>query len=217
MDQLELEVSQRDILGKKVRFLRRQGLTPAHLFGPGIDSVSLQCETANLKQVLAQAGQTTLINLKVNNEKRPRTVMIREVQTASLKGELLHVDFYQVTMTEVVKVEVPIVLVGEAPATKSKENTLVHELNSLTIECLPAKIPNSIELDLISLTEPNQALRVKDIELDSEITVLNDPEVVLVTIAKRRVEKIEEAVVAEEVEAVEAPEEAEAAPAPEEE
>jgi len=206
MEQIELKVTNREALGKKVRFLRRQGITPVHLFGPGIESASLQCETTNLKRVLAEAGQTTLINLKVNNEKRPRTVMVREIQTAPLKGELLHVDFYQVQMTEMVKVDVPIVLVGEAPAARSKENTLIQALNSLTVQCLPTKMPSRIELDLTPLTEPEQALRVKDIELDEEVTVINDPEQVLVKISSRPIEKIEEAVVAEEVEEVEAPE-----------
>ena len=205
MEQIELNVTNREALGKKVRFLRRQGITPVHLFGAGIESASLQCETANLKRVLAEAGQTTLINLKVNNEKRPRTVMVREIQTAPLRRELLHVDFYQVQMTEMVKVDVPIVLVGEAPATRSKENTLIQALNSLTVQCLPAKMPNSIELDITSLTEPEQALRVKDIELDEEVTFINDPEQVLVIISSRPIEKLEEPVVAE-VEEVEAPE-----------
>ena len=209
MDQIELKVSKRETLGKKVRFLRRQGITPVHLFGRGIESLALQCDTTNLKQVLAEAGQTALVNLKVGGEKSPRTVMVREVQTLSLESELLHVDFYQVEMAELIKVEVPVVLVGEAPALKSKEFMLTHELNTLSVECLPAKIPASIEVDLSSLTEPDQALRVKDIEMDKEVTVLNDPELVLARIRPRPVERVEEPVaVAEEAEAPEAPEEA---------
>ncbi len=206
MEQIELKVTNREVLGKKVRFLRRQGITPVHLFGPSIESASLQCETANLRRVLAEAGQTTLINLKVDNEKRPITVMVREIQTAPLRGELLHVDFYQVKMTEMVKVDVPIVLVGEAPAARSKENTLIQALNSLTVQCLPAKMPDRIEVDITLLTEPEQALRVKDIELGEEVTVINDPEQVLVNISSRPIEKLEGPVVAEEAEAVEAPE-----------
>jgi large subunit ribosomal protein L25 len=154
--------------------------------------------------VLAKAGQTRLISLKLDNEKSPRPVVIRGVQTEPVTGESLHIDFYQVKMAEQIKMEVPIVLTGEAPALKLKENMLVQELSTLIVECLPAKIPNSIELDLSSLTEPEQAVRVKDIELDKEITVLNDPELVVVRIISRSVEKVEEEVVAEE--AVEAPE-----------
>lgn len=211
MDQIELKVTNREILGKKVRFLRRQGITPVHLFGPGTKSMTLQCETAALQRVLAEAGKTGLISLKLDNEKKPRSVVVREVQREPRTGESLHVDFYQVKMAEQVKVEIPVVLVGEAPALKLKENMLVQELNILTVECLPDKIPASVGLDLSSLTESGQAMRVKDIELDKEITVLNDPELVVVRISVRRVEKIEEVieeVVEEEVaeEAVEAPE-----------
>ncbi len=211
MDQIELKVTNREILGKKVRFLRRQGITPVHLFGPGTKSMALQCDTATLQRVLAEAGKTGLISLKLDNEKRPRNVVVREVQREPRTGESLHVDFYQVKMAEKVEVEIPVVLVGEAPALKSKENMLVQELNILTVECLPDKIPASVGLDLGSLTESGQTMRVKDIELDKEVTVLNDPELVVVRISVRHVEKIEEVieeVVEEEVaeEAVEAPE-----------
>jgi len=205
MDQIELEVTNREILGKKVRFLRRQGITPVHAFGHGIESVALQCDTTSLRRVLAEAGQTRLISLKLANEKRPRNVMAREVQIEPLTGGLLHVDFYEVRMAEEVKVEVPVILVGEAPALKSKENMLVQELSTLTVECLPARMPASVELNLSSLIEPGQVMRVKDIEMDKEVTVLRDPEQVVARISLRPVEKIEEAVVVEEA-AIEAPE-----------
>ena len=154
MEQIELNAARRDVLGKKVRFLRRQGITPVHVFGHGIESLALQCDTTNLQRVLTQTGQTRLINLKIDGEKTPRTVMVRETQQNILRGDLLHVDFYQVKMTEVIDVEVPIVLFGEAPALRNKENMLAQELNTLSVQCLPANIPNSIEVDVTSLTEP---------------------------------------------------------------
>lgn len=210
MDQIELEITKREVLGKKVRFLRRQGITPVHLFGHGIESMALQCDTAKLQQVLTEAGEAKLISLKLDNEKRPRSVLVREVQVDSLKGGLLHVDFYQVKMAEEVKVEVPITLVGEAPALKLRANMLMQELDTLTVECLPAKIPASVELDISSLTEAEQMVRVKDIDLEKGVTVLNDPEQVVVKISSRPVEVVAERKVTEE--AVEAPE---AAPPPE--
>ncbi len=208
MDRIELEVTNREIIGKKVRHLRRQGITPVHVFGHGIQSLALQCDTDKVERVLAQAGRTGLVNLKLNEEKRPRTVVIREFDRDWRKGQLLHVDFYQVKMTEEIRLEVPVVLVGEAPALRSKDNMLEHELDTLTIECLPAKIPAGIEVDISSLTEPEQAIRVKDIDLDKDIAVLNDPELVVVKISSRPVEKVEEEVVEVAEEAVEAPEEA---------
>ena len=208
MDKIELEVTNREILGKKVKHLRRQGITPVHLFGHSIESLALQCNTGELERVLAQAGYTGLISLKLDKEKKPRTVVVREFDRDWRRGKLVHVDFYQVRMEEKIKLEIPVVLVGEAPALKFKDNMLEHELDTLTIECFPAKIPASLEVDISSLTEPGQAIRVKDVALDENITVLNDPELVVVKIILRPVEKLEEEVVKVAEEAVGAPEEA---------
>jgi large subunit ribosomal protein L25 len=204
MKQTELLATTREILGKKVRFLRRQGITPVHLFGHNVESVALQCDTAQLKRVLAQTGRTRLISLKVDEAKKPRNVVIREVQRAPATRELLHVDFYQVSMAEKIRVEVPIVSIGEPPALKSKENFLIQELNSLSVECLPGEIPNRVDIDLTSLTEVGQAIHVKDIMLDKEGTILNNPEQLVVKISARHIEKLVE----EEKEEVEAPVEA---------
>ena len=214
MDKIELKVTNREILGKKVKHLRRQGITPVHLFGHGIESLALQCDTGELERVLGQAGQTRLISLKLAKEKKPRAAVVREFDRDWRKGQLLHVDFYQVKMEEKIKLEVPVVLVGEAPALKSKTTMLEHALGTLTIECLPAKIPTSLEVDISSLTELDQAIRVKDVTLDKDITVLNNPELVVVKISSRPVEKVEEKVVEKvvEAEAKEVAEEAAEAP-----
>ena len=212
MKTLELKVTKREILGKKVRFLRRQGITPVHLFGHGIESLALQCEAAKLNQVLAQAGKSTLISINLDKEKKARSVVVREAKKSSLTGELLHVDFYQVKMEEAVKVEVPAVLIGESPTLKSKGNMLLQELHTLHIECLPANILANVEMDISLLTEPGQAIRVKDIDLGQDVTIHNDPDLVVVKISSRHVEKIEEEVVAAE-EAAKAPG---VAPSPEE-
>ena len=205
MEQIELQANNRDILGKGVRFLRRQGITPVHLFGHDLKSLALQCQTAKLERSLAEAGEIRLVTLKVRDEKKVRPVLVREVQRESLTSKLLHVDFYQVKMDEKVEVEIPIVLVGEAPALEAKGNRLLRELDTLTIECLPSKIPTSLEVNVGSLTQAGQAVRVKDIAVDSDITVLSGPEQVVVTVIAQPEE--EEKVVAEEA-LVKSPEEA---------
>lgn len=194
-----MKVVNREILGKKVKHLRRQGITPVHVFGHGIESLALQCDTKELERVLSQAGQTRLVNLKLAKEKKPRTVVVREFDRDWRRGQLVHVDFYQVRMEEKLRLEIPIVLIGEAPALKAKTNMLDHELGTLTVECLPAKIPNSFEVDISSLAELDQAIRVKDITLDKDITVLNNPDLVVAKISLRPVEKVEEKVVEEAV------------------
>jgi len=213
MDNLTLLTTNRSLLGKKTRFLRRQGITPTHLFGHDVSSLALQCDTAKLQRIIAQTGRTRPINLEIEGDKRPRTVFIREIQRDELTRQLLHVDFFQVKKTEKIKVDIPIVFVGEAPAMKEKENILTHGVTSLAIECLPGEVPPQIEVDLSHLEEVEQAIYVKDIVLNPDITVMTEPDQLMVKVSKARVERVEEVVeevVAEEVvaeeEAVEEPE-----------
>lgn len=221
MARTELDVSTREITGKKVRFLRREGKTPASLYGHGIESIPLYVETKHLAQTLTQAGKTDLIALKIDGSKAPRNVLVREVQRNALSGELLHVDFYQVRMTEKIKADIPLVLIGEAPALKKKNVSLIHIIDSINIEALPDALPHNLEIDISTLEEIDQAIHVKDILLDEKVTLLTDPEQMVVKIEEaRREEIVEEAEVEEEEEAVEEGEgeaeaEKEAEPGPE--
>jgi len=200
VDGLTLQASKRDILGKKTRFLRRQGITPAHLFGHGLRSLALQCDTVKLQRVIAQAGTTRLISLGIEGERQPKSVFIREVQREARTGALLHVDLYQVRMKEKIRADVPIVLVGAAPAMKEKGRILTHGITSLSIECLPDKIPPQVEVDLSSLEDLEQGIHVRDIKLSPDITVITDAEQLVVKVGEVYVEKVEEAAVeAEEV------------------
>jgi len=186
---MDLSANTREILGKKVRFLRRQGITPVHLFGRNIEPLPLQCDTTELKNILAQAGMTQIVSLKIDKKRTPTNVMVREVQTEPRTDELLHVDFYQIQMEEKIRVEVPIITVGEAPALRFKENFLAHELNNLTIECLPDEIPSRVEVDLSDLIETEQAIHVSDISLGDGITIIDNPEQLVVKISAGFVEK----------------------------
>jgi len=210
MEQIEIKASPRTITGKKVKVLRRQGKTPVHVFGKGIDSLALECDTSELRRVLAAAGASRLISLSVKGERRPRTVMVREVQFASLTGALLHVDFYQVQMEQEVRVDVPIELVGEAPALRHKENSLIQELTTLSVRARPGKVPSSLPVDISSLAEAGAAIRVEDIRVDEGITILNEPHQAIARIEVATAEVVEAA----EEEAAEVAEAAEGAAAP---
>lgn len=208
MEGLTLTATSRDVFGKKTRFLRRQGIIPAHLFGHNLKSLALACQTAELMQILAQAGTTTLLNLKIDGEKRPRKVLIREVQKDVFGRQLLHVDFYQVKLTEKIKADIPIILIGEAPALKLKGRFLMQTLDSLSVECLPDKLPPEVRIDLSPLEEVEQAIHVKDLELDHDVTVANDPDQLIVKVSEKVVAEIEEEVIEEEAEIEEAEAEA---------
>ena len=192
MDDIELTAHKRDLLGKKVRFLRRSGVTPVNLYGHGVESISLQIETPALKKALAQAGKTSLVHLKVGSAKRPHMAIVREIQRDPVKGELLHVNFYQVRMDQKLKIEVPLVLTGKAPAVKEFGGILVQELSTIEVECLPANMPHSIEADIAGLVELDQALHVKDLRVGDGVAIVTDPGKVVAKIARLRIEVVEE-------------------------
>ncbi len=194
MNGLTLQATKREVLGKKTRFLRRQGITPTHIFGHNIKSLALQCDTAKLQRIIAQAGTTRLIALEIDGDKQPRSIFIREIQRDEINRQLLHVDFYQVRKTEKIKADVPLVLIGEAPAMQLKGRMLTHALTSISVECLPDKLPPQIEVDLSRLKELEQAIYVSDIALSPDITLLTGPSQLIV--------KVSEVVVVEEEEVV---------------
>ena len=214
MDQLNLKANNREVSGKGVRFLRRQGITPLHLFGHGVESLALQAETTTVEKSISQAGETRLIYLTVDKERKARPVLVREIQRDPLSRRLIHVDFYQVKMDEKVEVEVPIILVGKAPALDVKGNVIQQELESLTVEAFPDKIPTHISVDVSSLAEVGHLIRVSDIKVESGIDISTHADRVIVTVVAHAEEKVEEKAPVKEV--VVTPE-AEAAKEPKEE
>ena len=200
MDELKLNAAKREVLGKRNRFLRRRGITPAHLFGHSIESQALQCDTTELTKIITHAGETRLISLKIEGDKQPKSVFVREIQRDALGKHLLHVDFYQVRKGEKMQVAVPIVLTGESPAMKGKGRMLAHGITELNIECLPEKVPPQIEVDIGILEELEQAIHVKDIVLDPDITVHADPEQFIVKVSEVQLKVEEEEVAVEEEE-----------------
>jgi large subunit ribosomal protein L25 len=194
-ERIELKIEDRVVTGKRVKFLRTKGVVPVHLFGHNVPSKALQGDAVTLGKAIAHAGHTRLINLKVAGDSENRVVMVKEVQKNPIKGNLLHVDFYQVNMAEKIRVEVPIMLVGESPALKIRENMLFHSMFSLHIECLPDKMPDSIPVDISLIKEVNQAVYVKDVVM-ADITIMNDPDLTIAKVSLRPVEVVEEKVVA---------------------
>jgi large subunit ribosomal protein L25 len=204
MKRHELEASKREITGKKVRFLRRQGIVPANIYGHDIESTPISVDTRSLKHLLAHTGKTDLISLKIDSSKDAIRVLMREIQRNPLTDEPIHVDFYQVSMTEKIKTEVPLVFIGEAPVLKKVKNvSIFHLIDSINIEALPDDLPHSLEVDVSHLEEMDHTIHVKDIPLGHGITLLSDPEQMVVKVAEAK--KEEEVVpVAVEAEAVEA-------------
>lgn len=190
-DALALKTQPRKVLGKKTRFLRRQGIIPVHLFGRGLDSLPLQCDSVELNRLVSRAGTTRLISLSLDSDKAPRSVFIKELQRDPLTQDVIHVDFYEVKKGEKITVEVPIRLTGEAPAVKALGGVLFYGIPALSIECLPENVPPQIEVDLSPLIDLDQTIYVKDIPMGPDITVRTELDQMVAKVGRAAVEKVE--------------------------
>ena len=179
-DRLTLELQPRTTFGKKVRSLRRAGIIPVHLYGPGIDPLALQCESRTLIRALAQAGGSTAISITVDGDEH--LAFVREVQWDPVRGALFHVDFLRAEASQPVSAEVSLVLVGDSPGAREVNGTVVQQLRSLTIEALPLDMPQDLSVDLSSLTQPDGIIRAGDVPLPDNNTLLTDPENVVARI-----------------------------------
>jgi large subunit ribosomal protein L25 len=199
MARKELAVTPREVLGKKVARLRRSGFLPANIYGHGLDSVSVQVETEALEKTLRAATVNEVIDITVAGEGAARPVVIHKIQRHPTNSGMLHADFYQVSLREKMRADVPLVIVGRSEAVETYKGTLVSALEALHIEALPLDIPAHIEVDITPLEELEAAVHVRDLPIPGNITVLNEPDAMVVKVASPSVlEEEEEAAAAEE-------------------
>ena len=210
MERVELRSTSRTVQGKKVKRLREAGWVPANVFGPDMDSRSIQIEQKDLYSALQTAGSTALIDLYVDKEPEPNVVLAREIQRNILTGHLLHVDFYQVRLTEKVKTMPRLEIVGEAPLVKSGTAVMINNMTEIEVECLPTDLISSIPVDVSGLETLEDSIVVGDLPVPPAVTILADPGDTVVSLVPPRAALAEEEEL-EELEEVEGEEEAEVA------
>ena len=186
---LEIKVNKREVVGKNVRFLRREGKTPIHLYGNGVESVALQIETDELTRLLNRAGLNTPISINIEGDNAPRFTYIREIQKHPVTDKVLHVDFLEVSTSEEIISNISISLTGESPAIKSYGGRVNQTMRSISVSALPKDLPEKLEIDLAPLDTFEKVLKISDLSLAKEISVLNDLNSVVVRIsAPRKIE-----------------------------
>lgn len=180
MDKLSLHAKERKILGKKVKKLRADGSLPAHVFGKGVEGENVLVSSPEFLKAFKIAGQTSVIDLKISKlapkgveTEKVRPVLVRDVQYDPLSGEPIHIDFYQVDLTQKVKVSVPIALIGEEPeVVKLGEAIVLQTLNEVEVEALPAEMVSKLEVDITSLKQIDDAITVAQLSYDrSKLTI----------------------------------------------
>ena len=179
-----MHAEERQIVGKKVKKLRRDGLLPGHVFGRGVDGELVAVSQKDFLKTFHQAGETGLIDLKIGREK-VRPVLIRDVQYDPITSQPMHIDFYQVNLQEKVKVSVPLILVGEEPESVHLGETIVLQtLSEVEVEALPTDLLEKIEVDISPLKQIDDAIAVGQLNYDrSKLTINADPEEVVVKVA----------------------------------
>ena len=187
MDTASIDVSTRDVLGKKVATLRREGITPLHLYGKGMPSRALQADSAAFTRLINHVGHHIPAYIKLDGTKEQELVFVREIQRHPITNRILHADLYRVDVTERGRGEVPLTLVGEAPAVRVHRGILTQGLHHLSVECLPMDMPERIEVDISHLEELDQYVRVSDISLAPGVTILSDPEEIVARVSPPRV------------------------------
>lgn len=176
MDRLSLNAEERKILGKKVKNLRKDGKLPGHVFGKGLETEHVSVDGKTFLKTFKEAGETGLIDLKIGTEK-VRPVMVRGVQYDPVSGEPQHIDFYQVNLTQKVKVPVPLILVGEEPeSVKLGETIVLQTLNEVQVEALPTDLVENIEVDITSLKQIDDAITVGQLSYDRTKLTIDTPE-----------------------------------------
>lgn len=185
MEALKLKAAVRQKTGKQVKYIRQNGLVPAVVYGRDVDSMPIQIEAKALTRVLTVAGTHQLISLELDG-KKPQMTLARHIQRDILRRNYTHVDFYVVKMDEKVTAQVPLVIIGESPAVKDEGGVLTQGLDQLEVECLPADLISSIEVDIDGLESLNDTIIVADLVVPDTITVLSEPESMVVKIEPPR-------------------------------
>jgi large subunit ribosomal protein L25 len=198
MDEVIIKANHRQVVGKKVKVLRRDGILPAVVYGQKVESIPISLDMREASRILERISPSALVVVDVDGEQH--YTLVRDKQRNPIRGTILHVDFQAVSLDETVRADLNIKIVGEAPAVETYLGIVVPSLEQLSIECLPKDLPDSIEVDISGLNEIGDSLLVGDLVAPDGVEILSDPEdVVVVVIAQAAEEEVEE----EEVEVVE--------------
>ncbi|MBV9595839.1 MAG: 50S ribosomal protein L25 [Chloroflexi bacterium] len=198
--QLELSAEPRDVFGKHVKRLRREGIIPANIYGHGA-SRAIQAPARALDRLLASGGRTSVIAIAFDG--RSETALVKGVQRDPRSGQIVHIDFQAVSMDQEVTSAVPVRFVGESEAVTRLDGVMTHPRTELHVTARAANLPDAVEVDVSVLTELHGAIHVSDLPASSTYRILDPAEEVLAIVLppKREVEEVPEEAAAPEAEA----------------
>lgn len=190
MEKVVLKAEKRDVTGKQVRALRREGKLPAVIYGRRVEPMAIALDAHSAGLTLGKLTSSSLVTIDLDGTEYP--ALVREKQRHFIKGDLMHVDFLAVSLTEKIRASVRLEFTGVSIAVKDYNGVLVKGLDELEVECLPTDLPERIIADISLLMQIGDAIHVHDLAVPENVRVLDDPDemVAVVTLAKAEVEAL---------------------------
>lgn len=191
--EVTIKAEKRIVKGKQVGSLRREGLLPGVIYGRHLEAFPIQMDYRDANTKLNRLTSSSLVTIDVDGKKH--TAIVRDRQKDVILGNLLHVDFLAVSLTDKLRTAVGIELVGEAPVSENFDVVIMQNLDNLEIECLPGDLPERIEIDLSVLKTPDDFITVNSVNLGDKITILTNGEDVIASVtfvAQEAEEEVEE-------------------------
>lgn len=190
MDKIVLEASKRDIIGKKVKNLRLEGKIPAVIYGHKFKDTPIVLDAHSTTLALKNVSESTILIIKLDGKEH--SALVRDRQIDFIKGDILHLDFQVVSLTEKLRTNVHIELIGESPAVEEFNAMIVNGITDIEVEALPQDLPEGINVDISILDEIGKAIYVKDLPAIDKVEFLTDPEELVAIASAVKEEVIEE-------------------------
>lgn len=195
MQKVVLKAEKRDVTGKQVGALRRTGKLPAVIYGRHVEPMAIVLDAHSAGLALAKLTSSSLVMIDLGGREYPS--LVREKQRDFIKGNLTHVDFLAVDLTEKIRANVRVELTGLSAAVKDFNAVLVHGLESIEVECLPTELPERVTVDISALAQIGNGIYVRDVTLPGNIRVLSDSDEMIAVATAPKVEAVEVAPVPE--------------------
>lgn len=189
-DTMTIEVQPRHETGKNAnRRARTAGKIPAVVYGGGKESVAIEVNRKTLVDMMkGHSGENPIFLLKLGDKERH--AMIRNMEVDPISRQVIHIDFQRVIMDQKVRVAVPVELVGTAVGVKVEGGMIDFVTREIHVECLPGDIPKHVDIDVTNV-HVGQHVEAKDLELPQDVTLLDDPEKVIISLSHSRTEEAE--------------------------
>lgn len=187
MEKVVLQAEKRDVIGKQVKAMRRAGKLPAVIYGRHTEPLNISLDAHSASLALGKVTSSSLVTIQLDGTEYP--TLVREKQRDYIKNRLLHVDFLAVSLTETIRATVTLSFTGVSLAVKDFNAVLVTNLQSLEIECLPADLPELIQVDISVLKRPGEGIRVRDLKVSDKVQILADPDTMVAVATFARVEE----------------------------